>query len=113
MGNYIDLTGQRFGRLVVIERAENDSGGHTRWTCKCDCGKTKLYRGWSVEKALTTPAGSQQHLITYNGKTQSIKQWANELRINENTLRNRINRKWSIEKALNTSVKQETSDERL
>jgi hypothetical protein len=38
----IDLTGQRFGRLVVIERAK--SGRHTRWICKCDCGKsTQVY----------------------------------------------------------------------
>lgn len=33
----IDLTGQRFGRLVVLERAENKNG-RVRWKCKCDCG---------------------------------------------------------------------------
>jgi hypothetical protein len=33
-----DLTGQRFTRLVVIERAENDKHGNTQWRCKCDCG---------------------------------------------------------------------------
>lgn len=46
MGKFIDLTGQRFGRLVVIERAENyvsPRGIHqTRWICKCDCGKTTI-----------------------------------------------------------------------
>ena len=30
MGKYVDLTGQRFGRLVVKERAENDKTHHTR-----------------------------------------------------------------------------------
>lgn len=38
-----DLTGQRFGRLTVIKRAENKISpkGHqtTMWICKCDCGK--------------------------------------------------------------------------
>lgn len=38
----IDLTGKRFGRLVVIERAENDKQGQARWLCRCDCGNTKV-----------------------------------------------------------------------
>ena len=37
-----DLTGQRFGRLTVIKRAENKISpkGHqtTMWLCRCDCG---------------------------------------------------------------------------
>ncbi len=33
----IDLTGQRFGRLVVLERAES-RGGATYWRCQCDYG---------------------------------------------------------------------------
>lgn len=32
-----DLSGQRFGRLVVLSRAKN-AGKHTRWSCLCDCG---------------------------------------------------------------------------
>ncbi len=32
----IDLTGKRFGRLTVIERAK-DKKGKTYWHCKCDC----------------------------------------------------------------------------
>jgi hypothetical protein len=37
MPKKIDLTGQRFGRLVVIEPAEN-KGKRTQWKCLCDCG---------------------------------------------------------------------------
>lgn len=33
-------------------------------------------------------------LLTYDNKTQTISQWANELNINETTLRNRIQRGW-------------------
>lgn len=41
----IDLTGQRFGRLTVIEydHAEHD-GAH--WLCKCDCGNEKVVAGY-------------------------------------------------------------------
>ena len=33
----LDLTGQRFGKLLVI--APTLSYGKPAWTCKCDCGK--------------------------------------------------------------------------
>ena len=38
MGNFVDRKGQRFGRLLVVERVEND-GKFTKWKCVCDCGK--------------------------------------------------------------------------
>ena len=45
MGKIIDLTGQRFGRLTVLQKAEKPIGSHstsTFWKCKCDCGNEKL-----------------------------------------------------------------------
>lgn len=41
------------------------------------------------------------HLITYNNKTQTVTEWADELGINRNTLFGRIDRGWNIERALN------------
>lgn len=38
MPSFMDLTGKRFGRLTVIERAETKNA-KTRWKCLCDCGK--------------------------------------------------------------------------
>ena len=40
MGSKIDLTGQRFGRLVAIKAVGKDKGKHILWECRCDCGKT-------------------------------------------------------------------------
>ena len=37
-----DLTGQRFGRLVVVERGGRDKNGLTTWKCRCDCGETTI-----------------------------------------------------------------------
>lgn len=39
MGKKIDLTGQRFGRLVVLGESKKRSGGHVCWWCQCDCGE--------------------------------------------------------------------------
>lgn len=35
--NFIDLTGQKFGRLTVIELAETKNW-NVYWKCKCECG---------------------------------------------------------------------------
>lgn len=37
MGKFKDLTGQRFGELLVISKAEN-IGNKVAWNCVCDCG---------------------------------------------------------------------------
>lgn len=47
------------------------------------------------------------HYLTYDGKTQTIKEWADELGFKYDTLHSRIMYyKWSVEKALTTPVKQ-------
>jgi len=45
-----DLTGQRFGKLVVTGRAGTSSSGNATWWCLCDCGNT------------TRPSGSDLRL---------------------------------------------------
>lgn len=45
-----NLVGQRFGKLVVVERTGSNKRGDARWLCKCDCGKTKtVTRGHLVQ----------------------------------------------------------------
>lgn len=209
MGAFIDLTGQKFGRLTVIERAKDHiqtNGRHiVCWLCKCECGNTcevrsadlkrgatvscgcygkeqrlkastkhqhthtKLYSVWSgmIQRCTNSKARnyhnyggkgitvcdewlhdfqafydwamasgyadnltidridnnkgyspdncrwatrieqnnntSRNHLITYNGKTQTIAQWAREYNIPYKRFCQRINQShWNIEKALNT-----------
>lgn len=46
MSRLIDLTGKRFGKLLVIKRADNltkrNGGIIVRWECRCDCGNTSF-----------------------------------------------------------------------
>jgi hypothetical protein len=38
----IDLSGKKFGRLLVVEKTDKRSrDGHVVWKCLCDCGKEK------------------------------------------------------------------------
>ncbi|RRG09924.1 MAG: AP2 domain-containing protein [Lactobacillus sp.] len=38
MTKAIDLSGQRFGRLVAIKPQGKSTNGNLRWLCRCDCG---------------------------------------------------------------------------
>ena len=206
----IDLTGQKFGKLTVIERAENAKSGRVRWLCKCDCGgvtisqsndlksgrakscgclrhtpppnkthgksKTRIYRirraiiarcynsnheqykdyggrgitvcvewlnsftafyEWAVASGYTDDltidrkdnngnyepnnccwvtrkeqANNRRNniLVTYNGKTQSVTQLAEELGIDSAILRARIYIGWDIEKAINTPIRKRAAN---
>ena len=52
-----DLTGQRFGRLVVIERAENSNAQKAQWLCQCDCGKSVVVCGTHLRSGHTQSCG--------------------------------------------------------
>lgn len=61
MSNYIDLAGQRFGKLIVIKKGNTHvtSGGAriTTWVCKCDCGNTTVVTSQKLRKGHTTSCG--------------------------------------------------------
>lgn len=57
MGKFIDLTGQRFGRLTVIERAMRVKGKNAFWVCRCDCGNTVKIDGSHLRRKLTLSCG--------------------------------------------------------
>lgn len=198
MPKLIDLTGKRFGRLQVIERASDKHRG-VRWKCQCDCGNikvvgrqplvdgntrscgclnqekrrerttthgyhgTKTYRAWKSMMARCETASASHfeyyggrgikvcerwhrfenfiedmgecppemsldridtngnyektncrwatreqqcnnkrdnHNLTWNGKTHTLKQWSTILGINYSTIRARVNRGWDVDRVL-------------
>lgn len=48
--NFKDLTGQRFNRLVVQARSENDKHGNAKWICLCDCGGKRITSGVQLRR---------------------------------------------------------------
>lgn len=60
MATKIDLTGQRFGRLVVIRQADN-ANGMTRWQCRCDCGNETIVYGSNLRRGYTQSCGCYRH----------------------------------------------------
>lgn len=57
MPAFIDLTGQRFGRLVVIGQAGRNRHGQMMWLCRCDCGKEVVVAGCNLRSGNTQSCG--------------------------------------------------------
>jgi hypothetical protein len=53
----IDLTGQRFARLLVLERTSNNRDGKTRWLCACQCGQRTTVLGKYLRSGHTRSCG--------------------------------------------------------
>jgi len=54
----INLLGQRFGRLLVIEEeGERHKSGQVQWVCKCDCNNEVVVLGNNLRHGTTTSCG--------------------------------------------------------
>lgn len=71
MSKMIDITGQKYGMLTVLSRAENDRHGKTQWLCQCECGsEPKIISGAALRRGLTVSCGcnKRKKLKEYNDK---------------------------------------------
>lgn len=64
MSKFEDLTGQRFGRLTVVERTKSrvtPKGLHqTMWRCRCDCGNEIETRANALKTGNTQSCGCRK-----------------------------------------------------
>lgn len=52
----VEMTGQRFGRLVVLRR-DGSLRERAAWLCRCDCGAVKTLAGSHLRKGGTVSCG--------------------------------------------------------
>lgn len=55
--NFIDLTGQTFGKWKVEGYVETDIRRKTIWSCRCDCGTVRNVYGSNLRNGLSTSCG--------------------------------------------------------
>lgn len=86
MGSPLDLVGTRFGKLVVISRAESrfgrDGKPRRRWVCACDCGRTTFASTQDLRKGDVSSCGCYKAELDKNrsethgdSKTKLYKVW--------------------------------------
>lgn len=54
---YLDLLGQKFGKLTVIEKTDRRQQGSIMWKCQCDCGNIKEISSGSLVSGHTKSCG--------------------------------------------------------
>ena len=64
----IDITGQRFGKVVVLRYSRTEEK-RTQWICQCDCGQVKEITGRSLRLGVTKSCGClrREPARTWNG----------------------------------------------
>ena len=53
----VDLTNQRFGKLIALYPTDKRNGNNIVWHCKCDCGNEKDISSSSLKQGLTKSCG--------------------------------------------------------
>lgn len=67
-----DLSGQRFGRLVALNKGKKDKASHQYWICKCDCGNIVEVNSDNLRRGLTQSCGCLHSEIIHNTVFKNI-----------------------------------------
>lgn len=66
MPSFIDITGNKYGRLSVLGRSADRDDKRIWWNCKCDCGQDFEARGTYLKNGKTTSCGCYQREFVGN-----------------------------------------------
>lgn len=72
---YQNLTGSRFGRLLVLSLVDTAAGANTptKWLCQCDCGEKIEVRAYNLKSGNTLSCGClQKEKAAANKKTHGM-----------------------------------------
>jgi hypothetical protein len=48
MGRFVNIAGQKFGKLTVLQESGRAKNGHVQWECKCECGNIIIADGTNL-----------------------------------------------------------------
>lgn len=69
MRKRLDLTGQRFGRGLVVKQCGSDRHGKMLWELLCDCGNHYITRGSDLKRGRSLSCGCFRKEFQHNEKT--------------------------------------------
>ncbi len=72
--NFIDMTGQKIGRLKIIKRVyPNGHKGESRWEYICECGYTNISKGSHLRRSSSCPSCAENAGYLNKNKTHCPK----------------------------------------
>src|SRR5262245_53994521 len=75
--NFIDLSGQPFGRLLVLYQGPHSADNKVQWYCQCDCGTQCLVRGGHLRNGTAQSCGCRRKELlkkraTFHGMRHTV-----------------------------------------
>ncbi len=67
-GSRLDVSGQRFGKLVAIKPAYSKPGRGVYWECQCDCGNTVVKALSSLKEGYSKTCGCYRKQFDLTGQ---------------------------------------------
>lgn len=86
MGKKIDLTGLRFGHLVVLRELQERRKNQILWECLCDCGATSTPSGNALRNGLAKSCGCRGSVVRVGARFGRLKVLSIESRKNKGVL---------------------------
>ena len=68
MSKVIDITGQRFGNIIITKRMQSDKNGQAQFEYLCDCGNIKIGRGKDIRNGKIISCGCKKKERFINNK---------------------------------------------
>jgi len=97
--NFIDETGNRYGKLLVVRQAPDKYWGQAQWLCQCDCGEEIIIPGSSLRKRVTKSCGCFRKEVVSKAKRQPHSQAAfNSLFANRRSSAKQRGKDWELTK---------------
>lgn len=72
MTRKLDLAGQKFGRLTVIDEEGRNKHGQIIWECLCDCGNTTHSVGTSLKGGYAKSCGCSRKGIVNEKNVKNL-----------------------------------------
>lgn len=61
MSKPVDISNQRFGRLLAIRSMGSNARGKKLWLCQCDCGGSSITTGDRLRSGIATSCGCRRN----------------------------------------------------
>lgn len=91
MGVVKDISGQRYGKLIVKSLKGKDKHGKAIWNCECDCGGAVSCLGNNLSKGTTTSCGCvKSAILSKRNTTHGLSNPKDKLYVAWKAMKNRV-----------------------
>ena len=66
--NFVDLSGQKIGKWLILREADKSATGQIRYWCRCECGTEAVVHAGNLKNGTSTSCGCYKHTEEYGVK---------------------------------------------